>query len=401
MLDVEKIRRDFPILGREFSGKPLAYLDNAATTQKPVQVIEAMDEYYRNYNANINRGAYQLAEEATEKYESARKNVASFIGAKAEEVIFTANATESLNAVASIVCEKAKKGKSVLVTKMEHHSNIVPWQIHAKKNGLRLSYVNLKDGRLDGEDAERKLAAKPAVFSFTSLSNVLGVANDSASLCRQAHDNGALACVDATQSVPHTEVDVRDIDCDFMAFSGHKMLGPTGIGVLYMKRGLQERLGPFLGGGGMILEVGLQKSTWNRPPYKFEAGTPNPAGAIGLSAAVDYLKGIGMDEVAAHEKRLAAYCRERLGEVEGIRFHGGSGESGIVSFNVGGIHAHDVEQFADKEGVAIRAGHHCAMPLMKEFGEIATARASFYIYNNEEEIGRLVAGVKNAQKTLG
>ena len=403
-VNIEKIRADFPILRRKIHGRLLAYLDNAATTQKPAQVLEAMDRYYRNSNANVNRGAYALAEEASALYESARKNIASFVGAKPEEIIFTSNATQSLNAVAGMVCENAARGSGILLTKMEHHSNIVPWQVYARKNKLKLSYVDLlNDGDLDEGDAVGKLECGPAVFSFTHVSNVLGTVNGAAGLCRQAKKNGVLSCLDATQSVPHMEVDVKKIGCDFCAFSGHKMLGPNGIGVLYIRKGLHDRIEPFLYGGGMILGVGLQKSTWNRAPYKFEAGTPNPAGAVGLSAAVDYLHGVGMEKIASHERKMAACCREKLSEVPGARFIGNKGGcgSGIVSFNIGKIHAHDIEQFADQEGVAIRAGHHCAMPLLKELGEIATARASFYLYNNEEEIDRLVKGVKNAERALG
>ena len=408
MLNVEKIRGDFPILKRMFKGKRLAYLDNAATTQKPVQMIEAMDKYYFETNANVNRGTYALAEEALEKFDLARKNIAAFIGAAPDEIIFTNNATGALNTVAGIVCDWAgrkegttkKKEKHVLLTKMDHHSNIVPWQLHAKKNGLNLKYVNLSEGRLDMEDASKKLALKPKIFSFVHVSNVSGAINDAALLCKQARENGALSCLDATQSVPHIKVDVEKIGCDFLAFSGHKILGPTGVGVLYMKKELQERLEPFFGGGGMILDVGLQKSTWAKPPQKFEAGTANAAGVVGLGAAINYVKKIGIENISYHERKMARICKEELEEVKDIRFHGNPGETGIVSFNVGKVHAHDVEQFADYEGVAIRAGHHCAMPLMRELGEIATARASFYIYNKEEEIERLVKGVTKAQKAL-
>ena len=403
MLDVEKIRADFPILLRRFNGKALAYLDNAATTQKPVQVLQAMDEYYRNSNANVNRGAYALGAEATEAYDNARKNVASFIGAKPEEIIFTRNATESLNLVAHVVCEKAAAGDTILLTQMEHHSNIVPWQLQAKKRKLKVEYVKIRrHGKLCMEDLPAWCGLRPLIFSFTHASNVLGTINDAAKISKMAKQKGAYICVDAAQSVPHMKVDAKEIGCDFLAFSGHKMLGPMGVGVLYMKKELQEELGPFLGGGDMIREVTFEGATWNVPPYKFEAGTPNVAGAVGLSAAVDYLKNIGLEKISEHERKLAKYCREKLSAIHGIRFHGpAKAESGIVSFNIGKIHAHDVAEFADEEGIAIRAGHHCAKPLMSVLGEPATARASFYLYNTEEEVERLAESMKKAAKVLG
>jgi cysteine desulfurase/selenocysteine lyase len=402
MLDTEKIRTDFPILSREFKGKPLAYLDNAATTQKPVQVLEAMDDFYRCHNANPHRGTYALVSEATDAYESARKNVASFIGATPEEIIFTRNATESLNVVASLVCSQAKKGANILLTQMEHHSNIVPWQLAARKFGLKLKFAKIRSyGALCMYDLPGEFAKHPAIFSFTHVSNVLGTVNDAAKLASMAREAGALSCVDAAQSVPHMSVDVKKIGCDFLAFSGHKMLGPTGIGVLFMKRELQGKLEPFLGGGDMIKEVSFGSSSWNAPPHKFEAGTPNVAGAVGLSAAVNYLKKLGMSAVASHEKKLAALCREELAGIPKVRFHGPKAGAGIVSFNIGNIHAHDLAQFADEDGIAIRSGHHCAMPLMKLLGEAATARASSYVYNNEEEVERLISSMKRAQKKLG
>ena len=401
-MDVEKIRSDFPILSRRFSGRRLAYLDNAATTQKPVQVIGAIGEYYRNSNANVNRGAYRLGEESTEIYEAARRSVASFIGARQDEIIFTRNATESLNLVASVVCQQAAPGSGILLTQMEHHSNIVPWQLAAKRHGLRLEYAEITaEGKLDLRDVEARLAARPSIFSFTHVSNVLGTVNGAQKLSRMAKGAGALSCVDGAQSAPHMGVDVKGMGCDFFAFSGHKMLGPMGIGVLYMRRGLQQSLPPFLGGGDMIKSVGFGGSVWGAPPHKYEAGTPDVAGAVGLSAAIGYLKKIGMGKIAAHERKLAAYCREALSAVRGIRFHGPENGAGIVSFNVGKIHAHDLAAFADDDAVAIRAGHHCAQPLMGLLGEAATCRASAYLYNTEEEIDRLVASAKRAQKTLG
>lgn len=401
-LDVEKIREDFPILSRRMNGKPLAYLDNAATTQKPLAVLEAMDDYYKTHNANIHRGAYRLSEESTEAYEDARANVAKFIGAKYDEVIFTRNATESLNLVAAITCAAAPKGRGVLLTQMEHHSNIVPWQLQAKRRGQRIAYVKIRsNGTLCNEDVGKELASSPYVFSFTHVSNVLGTINNASSLCRKAKKAGSISCVDAAQSVPHMKVDVKEMGCDFLAFSGHKMLGPAGIGVLYMRRKLQQEFEPVFGGGDMIKSVSFEGASWNEPPHKFEAGTQNVAGAAGLSAAVDYLRKIGMKNVAEHERKLAKYCVDALSSAKGIRFHGPKLERvGLVSFNMGKIHAHDIGEFANREGVAIRAGHHCAMPLMKVMGEAATCRASFYIYNNEEEIDRLAKAVKKARNVL-
>ena len=400
--DVEKIREDFPILKRKFNGHRLAYLDNAATTQKPVQVLEAMDGYYREHNANIHRGAYTLSQESTDAYENARKNVASFIGATPEEIIFTKNTTESLNIVAGITCETAPRGSSVLLTQMEHHSNIVPWQLQAKRNHLLLRYVKMRSyGKLCNEDVDEELARSPHIFSFTHVSNVLGTINDAASFCRKAKKAGTLSCVDAAQSVPHMKVNVKEMGCDFLAFSAHKMLGPTGIGVLYMRRELQETLPPFLGGGDMIKSVSFDSSTWNDPPYKYEAGTQNVAGAVGLSAAIDYLKKVGLKNIAAHEQKLAALCRKELSLIKGVKFYGPKNSAGLVSFNIGKIHAHDAGEFANREGIAIRAGHHCAMPLMKLLDVPATCRASFYLYNTEEEVERLAASMKRCQKVMG
>ena len=403
MLDVEKIRADFPILSRKMNGKPLAYLDNAATSQKPNQVLEAMNDYYRNANANPHRGSYALVEEATDAYESARKNVASFVGAKPEEIIFTRNATEALNLVANVVYQSLPQGKRILLTQMEHHSNIVPWQLAAKRKKLAVDYLKLRSyGKLCQMDLKVKLAKKPAIFSFSAASNVLGTVNDVVFLTKAAKAKGALVCIDAAQAVPHHSLDVKKIGCDFLAFSGHKMLGPTGIGVLYMRRELQEEMEPFLGGGDMIKSVSFEGSSWNSPPYKYEAGTPNVAGAVGLSSAIDYLRAVGMEKIAAHEKKLAELCRGELSEIKGARFHGPATiESGIVSFNIGNIHAHDLGEFANSEGIAIRAGHHCAQPLMKILGEAATARASFYLYNTEGEVERLIAAMKKAAKVLG
>lgn len=403
-LDTGKIRKEFPILSRRLNGKPLAYLDNAATTQKPRQVLAAVQEYYENSNANPHRGAYSLVEESGERYEEARRRVAAFINAKPEEIIFTKNATESLNLVAAVLCRQAKTGQTALLTQMEHHSNIVPWQINAQAagKGLKLKYVKIRSyGKLCNESVEEELARRPFVFSFTHVSNVLGSQNDAKKLCALAKKAGAYSCVDAAQSVPHMKVDVKSIGCDFLAFSGHKMLAQTGVGVLYMKKELQETLPPFLGGGGMIKSVSFSGTEWNSPPYKYEAGTPNVAGAVGLAAAIEYLGKIGLGKISAHEKKLAKICKERLSEISGIRFFGPEESGGIVSFNIGKIHAHDLGQFADEAGVAIRTGHHCAQPLMGLLGVPATARASFYLYNTEHEVERLAAAMKTAAEKLG
>lgn len=395
-----KIRQDFPIFSRK-KGKPLIYLDNAATTQKPVSVLAAMENYYMNYNANVHRSVYKLAQESTEIYEKARKNIAEFIGAKPDEIIFTKNATESLNLVSYVVSETMNENSKILLTQMEHHSNVVPWQLCAKRKKLRLAYVKIKDGKLDLEDVKSKLEENPTIFSFTHVSNVLGAVNDVKFLTKLAKKHGTLVCLDAAQSAPHMKINVKELGCDFLAFSSHKMLGPTGIGVLYMKRELQEKLVPFLGGGDMIKTVDFEVSIWNLPPHKYEAGTPNMAGAVGLSAAIDYIKNIGIDLITNHSKKMSKLCREMIEEnIKDVKIFGTS-EMGIVSFNIGKIHAHDIATFADREGIAIRAGHHCAQPLIKVLGQAATARASFYIYNYEEEIKYLVDALKKAKNKLG
>ncbi|MCX8197769.1 MAG: SufS family cysteine desulfurase [Candidatus Micrarchaeota archaeon] len=399
-LDVDRIREDFPILARKFFGKPLAYLDNAATSQKPKQVIEAIAEYYQACNANVHRGAYSLSQEATEAYEKARKKVALFINARSEEIIFTKNATEALNLVAWC-CLSSRKIGQVLLSQMEHHSNIVPWQLAGRRFGAAIKYAKMDGWKIDCHDAESLLEDGAAsVFSFAHVSNVLGVENDARLLCRLAKKYGAISCVDASQSAPHFQMDVKRIGCDFLAFSGHKMLGPH-IGVLYARKELQEELEPFLGGGDMIKSVSFGGSTWNCPPHKFEAGTPNVAAAVGLAAAVEYLGKIGMAAVCQHGQKLSSFCRQELEKIPQARFYGEPGPAGIVSFNIGRIHAHDLGSFADREAVAIRTGHHCAQPLMGVLGESSAARASFYIYNTEEEALRLADAAKKAWRKLG
>ncbi|MCX6771226.1 MAG: aminotransferase class V-fold PLP-dependent enzyme [Candidatus Micrarchaeota archaeon] len=432
--DIGKIREDFPILSRRLNGKQVAYLDNAATTQKPSAVLDAMRNYYENRNANVHRGGNALAEEATEIYENARKRVARFIGAAASEIVFTRNATEALN-IAARFCTGQLGAKCVLLTEMEHHSNIVnwqlalasclqspmgilhkqnasdierssmlkatQWQLAAKAAGARIGYVKMRSyGKLCNEDVEKKLSAQQGAFSFTHASNVLGAVNDADSLCRLAKKAGALSVVDGAQTAPHMKIDVHGMGCDFFAFSAHKMLGPTGVGVLYVKKELADKLEPVFGGGGAIESVALSGSTFAAAPQKFEPGTQDVAGAVGLSAAMDYLESAGMDAIEKHVSSLHKACLEGLKETGGVHVYGNGNRTGIVSFNVGRLHAHDISQIASDDGIMLRAGHHCAQPLMKAIGAIATVRASFYIYNTDEEANRLAASVKRAKKVL-
>jgi len=396
-------RADFPILDRLVNDKPLVFLDSAASAQKPAQVVEAMDHFARTSYANIHRGAYRLSEEATNAYEMARKKVARFINARsAREIIFTRNATEAINLVARTWAdEQLAAGDVILLTQMEHHSNIVPWQLAAQRRGARLVYVPvLDDGELDLAEYARLLEQeRPRLVAVTQMSNVLGTLPPVAEMIAQAHATGALVLVDGAQSVPHQPVDVRALDCDFLAFSGHKMLGPSGIGVLWGRRDLLEAMSPFLGGGDMIREVSLDSSTWNDLPWKFEAGTPAIIEAVGLGAAVDYLAALGMENVHAHERALTAYALEQLAQVPDLRVFGPAAErrGGVVSFTLGDIHAHDLATLLDREGVAVRAGHHCAQPLMERFDVAATARASFYVYNTSEDIDVLVSALEKAR----
>ena len=398
---VAALRDDFPILQRQVHGHPLTYLDNTATTQKPVQVLDAMDHYYRRLHANVHRGVHTLSEEATTAYENARLRVARFINANPKEVIFTRNTTESLNLVAySWGRANLKPGHIVLITEMEHHSNIVPWQLVCEMTGATLRYVPITPGgELDEDALEQLLTERTKVFAFTAMSNVLGTINPVAELAARAHGVGAIVVVDGAQSVPTLTTDVQALDVDFLAFSGHKMLGPTGIGVLYGKRKLLEAMPPFLGGGDMIREVKMSGSRWNDLPYKFEAGTPAIAETIGLGAAVDYLGGVGMDWVLEHERKLTTYAWSRLQEVEGLRILGPepNRRGGLLAFILGDIHPHDIAAILDQDGVAVRAGHHCAQPIHDHYGLSATTRASFYIYNTEEEVDRLVLALYKAK----
>ena len=407
MMDTQKIRRDFPVLDREVApGKKLIYLDSAATSQKPEKVLKTMDQYYRLNNANIHRGIHRLAEEATGAYEEARQKIARFINARSNhEIIYTRNATESINLVAySWGRENLKAGDLIVLTEMEHHSNLVPWYILTKEKGLNIKFVEVTpDGLLNIDQYRSLLEEKPKLVAFTQMSNVLGTINPAQMMIKMAHEVDALVLLDGAQSVPHFKVDVQTLDVDWMAFSGHKMCGPTGIGVLYGKEKLLDSMPPFLGGGDMIRKVEFGSYTPNDLPYKFEAGTPAIAEAIGLGAAVDYLESIGMNNIVAHEKQLITYALNMLEDIPGVRVIGPTADKkgGVASFVVDGIHPHDVAQVLDSEGIAVRAGHHCAMPLHQKLNLPATSRASFYLYNTEEEINGLINGIKKVQKVFG
>jgi cysteine desulfurase/selenocysteine lyase len=398
-LDVSRIRQDFPILQREVRrGVPLVYLDSTATSQKPASVIAAMDEFYCRSNANIHRGVHTLAEEATALYEQAREKIAKFINSPSpRQIIYTRNTTESINLVAYTWARATlKPGDLIILTEMEHHSNLVPWYILAAERGVRLEYVAVTgDGLLDRDSYQALLAQSPRLVSFTHMSNVLGTINPAAEMIRQAHEAGAVTLLDGAQSVPHFKVDVQTLDVDFLAFSAHKMCGPTGIGALYGKTQLLEAMPPFLGGGDMIREVHLGSFKPNSLPHKFEAGTPPIAESVGFGAAVDYLTQVGMDDIAAHEHEVTEYALERLEEIPGVRVYGPAADrkGGIATFTLDGVHPHDVAQILDGSGVAVRAGHHCAQPLHEKLGLPATSRASFYLYNTKDEVDRLVEGI--------
>jgi len=407
IFDVTRIRGDFPILNREIRpGVPVVYLDSTATSQKPSAVIEAMDTFYRQSNANINRGVHTLAEEATAFYEAAREKVAKFIHAPSpRQVIFTRNTTESINLVAYTWARaNLKTGDLVILTEMEHHSNLVPWLMLKTERGIRLEFIPVTEvGMLDLEAYRALLNQGPKLVSFTHMSNVLGTINPAAEIIRLAHEAGALALVDGAQSVPHFVVDVQALDADFLAFSAHKMLGPTGIGALYGKTKLLEEMPPFLGGGDMIKTVHLREFVPNSLPHKFEAGTPAIAEAIGFGAAVDYLTTVGMEAVAAHEHDITEYALERLEEVPGVKLFGPGAQDkgGVAAFTFDGVHPHDVAQILDRDGIAVRAGHHCAQPLHEKFGIPATSRASFYLYNTKEEVDKLVEGIYKVKEIFG
>ncbi|RPI94357.1 MAG: cysteine desulfurase [Chloroflexi bacterium] len=406
-LNINEVRKDFPIFQRETSpGVPLVYLDSTATSQKPLVVIKAMNDFYRRSNANIHRGVHTLAEEATALYEQARVKISKFINApSAHQIIYTRNTTESINLVAySWARANLKAGDLVILTEMEHHSNLVPWHILQAERGVELDFIPVtEDGLLDLDAYKTLLARGPKLVSFTHMSNVLGTINPAAEIIRLAHAAGAVTVVDAAQSVPHFKVDVQALDADFLAFSAHKMCGPTGIGVLYGKMALLESMPPFLGGGDMIREVKLRSFRPNSLPYKFEAGTPAIAEAVGFGAAVDYLSAVGMDAIAAHEHEITEYALERLEEVSGVKVFGPSAQhkGGVTAFTLNGVHPHDVAQILDRDGIAVRAGHHCAQPLHEKFGIPASSRASFYLYNTRDEVDLLINGIYKVKEMFG
>ncbi len=400
IFDVEKIRQDFPILDQQVHNKPLIYLDNGATTQKPTQVIEAISSYYLNSNANVHRGLHELAERATEGYENCRKKVTSFINAPSERsIVFTRGTTESINLVANSWGRKyLKEGDEVLLTEMEHHSNIVPWHLLAEQIGIVVKFIPINsDGTLDLDSLDELISTKTKLISVTHMSNVLGTINPVKKIIERAHQQNIKVLIDAAQSVPNMPVDVQNMDCDFLAFSSHKMVGPTGMGVLFAKEDILEEMPPFFGGGEMISSVTKAGSSWAGLPYKFEAGTPNIAGAFGLSGAIDYLEKIGMDNIQSYKTRLTHYAIDAMQRVPGMQIYGKARDRGsAVSFNLEGIHPFDLAQFLDQNGIAIRAGHHCAQPLMESLGVNGTARASFYIYNTFQEVDIFIEKLKKA-----
>lgn len=403
MYDIQKIRQDFPILSRDVYGKPLIYLDNAATTQKPLCVLDAMRDEYLNVNANVHRGVHYLSQQATDLHEAARERVRQFINAKKiEEIIFTRGTTEAINLVASSFCEsQMQAGDEVLVTEMEHHSNIVSWQLQAQKRGIVVKHLPITDdGHLVSCDTiATYLTEKTKLVSVAHVSNVLGTVNPVEDIIKIAHEHGIPVLVDGAQSAPHFKVDVQAMDCDFFAFSGHKMYGPTGIGVLYGKEDWLEKLPPYQGGGEMIDKVTWEKTTFERLPFKFEAGTPDYVATHGLAKAIDYIEAIGFDAIQRHEEELTSYCMEQLQTIDGLKIYGpAEGRDAVVSFNVGDIHHLDMGTLLDRLGIAVRTGHHCAQPLMDRLGISGTVRASFALYNTKEEIDALVAGIRRVSQ---
>jgi cysteine desulfurase / selenocysteine lyase len=404
-LDVARIRADFPILERRIGAHPLVYLDSAATSQKPRAVMDAVDAYYATSNANVHRGVHTLGNDATDAFERARARVATFIDAPSDGVVFVRNTTEAINLVASsYATQLLEPGDRIVVTVMEHHSNLVPWQLAAERRGLQLAAIDIDaDGRLDLGNLDALLAPPTRLVALGHQSNVLGTVNDIRAISARAHAAGALVCIDAAQSVPHMRVSVRELDCDFIAFSGHKMCGPMGIGVLWARPELLERMPPFLGGGSMISRVTLERSTWNTVPHKFEAGTPDVAGAVGLAAACDYIDEIGRDRIHEHEMSLTRHLLDVLDEVGDITIFGPrdlEARGGVVSFNLADVHAHDVGTILDRRGIAVRAGHHCAQPLMARYGVSSMARASVYLYTTHEEIDTLGEGLGEVRRVF-
>lgn len=402
-MDVDKIRKDFPIFSKKLRGKEIIYFDNAATTHRPKQVIEAMDKFYMEHNANVHRAVHTLSYEATELFEAARKRIAKFIGARSwKEIIWLRGATEGINLLAHSLClHSLNEGDEIIISLMEHHSNMVPWQRMAKLKKLKLKYIKLnEEKRIDLDDLRNKITERTRIISVTHASNVLGVINPVKEIKKIAEDAKALLIVDGAQSIPHLPVNVQELGCDFLVASGHKMLGPTGIGFLYGREEVLENMEPFMSGGDMIETVTLEGASWNKLPWKFEAGTPNIAGAIGLASAADYLEGLRMDEVLLHEKELKNYCMERLREIKGVKIYTPEGDDvlGIISFNIKGIHPHDVAGYLDEEGIEVRSGHHCAQPLMSALGMENAVRVSFYIYNTREEIDKFILSLEKLRK---
>lgn len=400
-MDIQTIRADFPLLDQEIHGHPLVYLDSAATAQKPIQVIEAVNGYYRLNNANVHRGVHTIGTRATEQYEGARDRVQQFINAKhREEIIFTRGTTTAINIVAmSYGNQNLTPDDEIVITQMEHHSNIIPWQQLSKRTGATLKYIPMEaDGTISLAEVETTITSKTKIVAITHVSNVLGTINPIKEIAEIAHKHGAVLLVDGAQGVPHLKVDVQDLDCDFYAFSGHKMCAPTGIGVLYGKKSLLEAMEPVEFGGEMIDFVDLYDSTWKELPWKFEGGTPIIAGAVGLKAAIDYLEDIGLDQIALHEKELVDYGLEQIKTIEGIEVYGPTERAGLITFNLTDVHPHDTATVLDTEGIAVRAGHHCAQPLMKWLDVTATARASFYLYNTKHDVDRFIAGLKKTKE---
>ena len=403
-MDVKAIREQFPVLDQEVNGHPLVYLDSTATAQKPVSVIEAVNKYYREDNSNVHRGVHTLGTRATDQYEGAREKVRRFINADSSaEIIFNRGTTAALNIVASSYGRAhLKQGDEIVLTPMEHHSNIIPWQQVAKATGATLKYIPLQpDGTVALDDVRKTVTMDTKVVAITHVSNVLGTVNPIKEIAEIAHDHGAIIVVDGAQGAPHMKIDVKDLNCDFYAFSGHKMCAPTGIGVLYGKRELLETMEPIEFGGEMIDFVGLYESTWKELPWKFEGGTPIIAGAIGLGAAIDFLEDVGLEAISKHEEKLTSYTLERLSDMNDITVYGPEERAAVVTFNIGEVHPHDTATVLDAQGIAVRAGHHCAQPLMKWLDVTATARASFYLYNTTEEVDRLVEGLNKAKEYFG
>ena len=402
--DVEKVRKDFPILHQMINGKPLIYLDNAATSQKPKNVIDAVETYYREYNSNIHRGVHTLSENATETYESSRLKIKNFINANStKEIVFVRGATEAINLVAqSLGRDSLNENDEIIITELEHHSNIVPWQLLSQQTGAKLKFIPINNkGELIEEEYKKLLNKKTRIVAVGHISNALGTINPIETIITMAHEYGAKVLIDGAQAAPHTLIDVKKLDCDFYVFSGHKLFGPTGVGVLYGKKDLLEKMPPYQGGGDMIKMVSMKETQYNDLPYKFEAGTPNIAGVIGLGAAIDYVNEIGLENISTYENELLDYANQQASEITGLKFIGTARQkASILSFTLDGIHPHDVGTILNSEGIAIRTGHHCAMPVMEYFKIPATSRASFTFYNTHEEIDALIKTIEKCKKVF-